>query len=114
MRKRRFHVLGASVAFAVAPILGPSAPAWSADKALPAADTPEARKPIGQGKYLEASVSGSEVSLLLSALHVWTGPGIEEPSHHDTRQEVIAGFHPSTRTRGATIDDASGQNGGMR
>ena len=26
---------------------------------------------------------GSEVSLLLSGVHVWTGKGIEEPSHHD-------------------------------
>ena len=56
---------------------------------------------------------------MLSALRVWTGSGLEEPSHHDTRQEEIAGFRPSKRAggapgagladgalSGATIDDA--------
>ena len=39
---------------------------------------------------------GSEVSLLLSGLHVWTGSGIEEPSHHDIGLRV-EGRHRLTR-----------------
>ena len=126
MRKRWLHVPGVCAASGVAPILGPAA-AWSTDKAPPAAGILEAREPIGQGKYLEPSASDRALGLLLSALRVWTGSGLGAPSHHDTRQEEIAGFRPSKRAGGApgagmadgvlasaTFDDAPGQNGGMR
>ncbi len=41
---------------------------------------------------------GSEASLLLSALHVWTGSGIEEPSHHDIGLRVEARHRLGPRT----------------
>ena len=41
---------------------------------------------------------GSEVSLLLSGVHVWTGSGLEEPSHHDIglRVEGMHRINPRT------------------
>ena len=41
---------------------------------------------------------GSEASLLLSALHQWTGSGIEEPSHHDIGVRVEARHRLTPRT----------------
>ena len=40
----------------------------------------------------------SEVSLLLSGLHQWTGSGIEEPSHHDIGFRVEGRHRMSPRT----------------
>ena len=40
----------------------------------------------------------SEVSLLLSGLHHWTGSGLEEPSHHDIGLRVEAGHRLTRRT----------------
>ena len=41
---------------------------------------------------------GSEVSLLLSGVHVWTGKGIEEPSHHDIGLRVEGRHRLTPRT----------------
>ena len=41
---------------------------------------------------------GSEVSLLLSGLHVWTGSGLEEPSHHDIGLRVEGRHRLTPRT----------------
>ena len=41
---------------------------------------------------------GSEVSLLLSGLHQWTGSGIEQPSHHDIGFRVEGRHRISRRT----------------
>ena len=41
---------------------------------------------------------GSEVSLLLSGLHEWTGAGLEEPSHHDIGFRVEGRHRLTPRT----------------
>ena len=41
---------------------------------------------------------GSEVSLLLSGVHVWTGKALEEPSHHDVGLRLEARHRLTRRT----------------
>ena len=67
------------------------------------------RKEYKQSEFDQMMVSGhvgprwligrdSEASLLLSALHVWTGSGLEEPSHHDIGLRVEARHRLTQRT----------------